>query len=365
MLCLAMIQICHAKDTAMVTQIDGEGIMARIATSSWQPALGEVLPASVSIDVDAGSTLGLLHLFADSELTIHGPKNFMILEERFEGIDAGDVKKVETFVGKLDLGSNSLKMVGAISADKISYGSGMSKACPARAPDKSVGSGDEYKMTKSVLFPDDIIEGELMNPPSPGMDGPDSLLKSGGSSRTALATLKKELEGVAEDVEAEKQEIAGVKKKDEKKAIGISKKIRRERELVWLGLPKTTTSNFKKVDKLQLFDDQKPFKSIKLRHETILSPIDDWTLFTFDSTKVKNEAKLLLGEKRLDAPNIELLIAPIGEKGLSVLAAMIHESNRRFEQAAGIWLKLASEGKVNTKILTGHLERLMLKMQVK
>lgn len=390
MFCLGLVSLCQGKETAMVTRLEGGGVAARIESTSWKPALGEVLPASVAIAIDEGSLLGLLHLTANSELTVQGPKEVTILEDRFAGVDIGEMKRVESLAAGLDLGPDSLKVVGAVAADKISYGSVKSEKAAEPLSELAV----EYHKKSTIEFPDDEIVGALARPTDAVIAEMESRKRAKESEMDQMEAVKKQLADLTRlqagsrnvlgagkgDVEAVGRGSPGgavcgipsgqgapipssrVIKLHEPFVLGKPAKSGAGPELVWLGLPRAPIGMFGDSARPRLFAGAGDTRSIPLQRYLIPAPVDGWTLFCIEGSRVAETAGWFLEDGSAPDTSRQIRISPFVEEGISVLTALIHESHGRFEQAAGTWLKLAAAGRVNTPVLQGHLDRLLEKM---
>lgn len=353
LLVLTLSSACQAGETALVTQADGDGITARIGDiSSWTPALGEVLPASVAITVETGSTLGLLHLFSNSELTVHGPKELSILADGFTGVDLGEPTKIESIAAALDLPASSLEMAGAVSSDRLNTEikgeakeifnrSGVSKGLPDNLFDQEANSEETGGSDPSSQAA-----------PSPAPESPPVLPETPKSKRSADLAIQ----GMTN--------MAPCKPKDQLDAPDTDVRRRQDPATIWLALPKSVFSVFSSMQGLKFFPTQAGAAPISFFPEELALATESWVLLT-GTLPTADPIQGALGTEAAGPRTFECSITPNDERGLTVLAALIHESNKRFGQAAGIWLKLAQEGQVAPNLLATHLKRLLGKFQQK
>ncbi len=121
---------------ALITDLSGNGLKARFQDTSWDPALGEILPPRTNVEVPPEGTVNLVHLETNEAAEIIGPASFSVGIAGFLGLQDGLARRIEGLTAKLDLGKNSMAELCAISSDHISSGaieSKKEKGLPAKS----------------------------------------------------------------------------------------------------------------------------------------------------------------------------------------------------------------------------------------
>ena len=218
-------------------------------------------------------------------MTVHGEKTFTILNDGFEGIDEGALQPVERLAEKLDLESKSLEQVGAISADKISVGTGEEGGTADNGP---------ALPNKNVS-----IDGYLGKPAPPGPSSPAD------PSGIAPELLKSDKENKAEIA------ARGLKKQFSEQSGAANSLV--GSDPIWFGLPKSITSKFR----------EQPAKSLEHSLQKTAVQVADWTLFSLDQAEITKETFFLPGkeigeERRIEIESNTNEIEPLSVPSLTV-----------------------------------------------
>lgn len=116
---------------AMIMDIKREVTASIVEGGSWKPELGEVILSGTIISTGDNSSVTLLHLGSNEEVTFGPGTTASVCTSGItilSGKENVKVKRIEKIPERLDLSKESLEIATGVSADKISYGLGDTRA---------------------------------------------------------------------------------------------------------------------------------------------------------------------------------------------------------------------------------------------